>query len=34
MRLILSRQLVALDPWSDLSGCHVGVRDDVIGECR
>src|ERR1035441_3387751 len=30
MRLIHSRQIVALEPWSDLLGCHVGVRADVI----
>jgi hypothetical protein len=21
---------IALDPWSDLLGCHVGVRADVL----
>jgi hypothetical protein len=30
MRLIHSRQIVALGPWSDLLGCHVGVRADVF----
>jgi hypothetical protein len=34
MRLTHSRQIVALDPWSDLLGCHVGVRADVLRECR
>jgi hypothetical protein len=30
MRLIHSRQIVALELWSDLLGCHVGVRADVL----
>ena len=30
MRPIHSRQIVALDSWSDLLGCHVGVRADVL----
>ena len=30
MRHIHSEQLVALDSWSDLLGCHVGVRADVL----
>jgi hypothetical protein len=29
MRLIHSELIVALDSWSDLLGCHVGVRADV-----
>jgi len=30
MRLIHSRQIVALDAWSDLLGCHAGVRAGVL----
>ena len=30
MRLIHSGLIVALDSWSDLLGCHVGVRADVV----
>jgi hypothetical protein len=30
MCLIYSRQIVALEPWSDLLDCHVGVRADVL----
>jgi hypothetical protein len=25
-----ARNAPALDPWSDLLGCHVGVRADVL----
>ena len=30
MRPIHSRPIVVLDPWSDLLGCHAGVRADVL----
>ncbi len=30
MRLIHSGLIVALNSWSDLLGCHVGVRADVL----
>jgi hypothetical protein len=30
MRPIHSRLIVVLDPWSDLLGCHIGVRADVL----
>jgi hypothetical protein len=30
MRLIHSGLIVALETWSDLLGCHVGVRADVL----
>ena len=34
MRLIHPRPIVVFDPWSDLLGRHVGVRADVLRECR
>ena len=30
MRLIHYGPIIALDSWSDLLGCHVGVRADVL----
>jgi hypothetical protein len=30
MRLIHCGPIVALDSWSDLLGCHAGVRADVL----